>query len=56
MITITLEGGCWQDILDEMTIVQKAARGPGIETDYKKGACPACADILPGLKHLGFCC
>ena len=26
MITITLEGGCWQDILDEMTIIQECAR------------------------------
>ena len=31
MITITLEGECWQDILVEMDIIQKAARAARIE-------------------------
>ena len=31
MITITPEGECWQDILDEMTIIQNAARASRIE-------------------------
>ena len=31
MITITLEGESWQDILDEMTIIQNAARASRID-------------------------
>lgn len=31
MITITLEGECWQDILVEMDIIQNAARAARIE-------------------------
>ncbi len=31
MITITLEGECWQDILREMSIIQNAARGARID-------------------------
>lgn len=37
MITITLEGESWQDILDEMTIIQNAARAPRIEAKPDKG-------------------
>ena len=35
MITITLEGECWRDILDEMTIIQNAARASQHGTDIK---------------------
>ena len=31
MITITLEGGCWQDILDEMSIIEASVRGSRID-------------------------
>lgn len=34
-ITVTLEGNTWQDILDEMTIIQDAAKCPRI--DYLPG-------------------
>lgn len=37
MITITLEGECWQDILVEMDIIQKAARASRIEAKPDKG-------------------
>jgi hypothetical protein len=37
MITITLEGECWRDILDEMTIIQNAARDSRIEAKPDKG-------------------
>jgi hypothetical protein len=58
MITITLEGECWRDILDEMTIIQNAARASRIEAKPewtnitkderscqdgpKKPSCPVC--------------
>ena len=31
MITITLEGECWRDILDEMSIIEASVRGSRIE-------------------------
>ena len=31
MITITLGGGCWQDILREMSIIEASVRGSRIE-------------------------
>ena len=58
MITITLEGNTWQDILREMTIIQNAARASRIEAKPewtnitkderscqdgpKKPSCPVC--------------
>lgn len=58
MITISLEGECWRDILDEMTIIQNAARASRIEAKPewtnitkderscqdgpKKPSCPVC--------------
>ena len=37
MITITLEGGCWQDILREMSIIEASVRGSRIEDLPDKG-------------------
>ena len=37
MITITLGGGCWQDILDEMTIIQNAASASQPEAKPDEG-------------------
>lgn len=35
MITITLEGTTWEEILDEMAIIQEAARASQHGTDIK---------------------
>lgn len=48
MITITLEGNTWQDILDEMTIIQDAAKASRIndlprQADIAK-MCSKCQD------------
>ena len=37
MITITLGGGCWQDILREMSIIEASVRGSRIEDLPDKG-------------------
>lgn len=52
MITITLEGECWQDILDEMAIIQECARrassAPRIEAKAEQtniaNPCRKCRD------------
>jgi hypothetical protein len=37
MITITLEGECWRDILREMSIIEASVRGSRIEDLPDKG-------------------
>lgn len=52
MITITLEGECWQDILVEMDIIQKAASASRIEDLPDKGIPDEKFYILSRLRHV----